>query len=109
MRYPYEINGVVQEQNRLKRAFIWIWYSGKFRVIFILFNFWWLLPLMLWLYSLGLDIQAVKCIAFLLHMSLFMMGCIFNDFSNLRKIGLDEYRNSLIETDDNHRDEEDET
>jgi len=87
MRYPDEIDGIKQEQNPVKRFFIWLWYSDLFRVlmpIFILIFFSVLLG-----NRLGGDISlaAIVILLFLL--------AIFNDYSNLRRIGRDEFRRKL--------------
>lgn len=90
------IDGIKQEQNKLKRLSIWIWYNDWFRGIFILCGIWWIIPIMILLHHLGLKEDLVSNLGCLIYIILFGLAFIFNDYSNLRRIGLDEYRNRLL-------------
>lgn len=83
------------ETNRFKRAWIWFWYNDITRV-FILVGF----PIApsLWLaYHLGIrDGEVLYRIAIFTYIFFVGWGILDNDYSNLRRIGLDEYRNDLI-------------
>lgn len=86
---------VIQEQNKLKRLWIWIWYNDWFRTIFILLGIWWAIPLIILLRYLGLSEDISKNIVCLLYVMLIGLAMIYNDYSNLRRIGLNEYREKI--------------
>jgi len=92
MKYPLEIDGIKQEQNPLKRALIWIWYNDWFRLFFILLPTWILptIPILIWL-----RIEITQWLLPSMYIGMFVIACIFNNYSNLRKIGMDEYRNKI--------------
>lgn len=81
--------------SKWKKAWIWFWYNDITRICLIiipLYNIA-LIPL---LYFLGIrDPELMKVIMVGIWGILFTWGMIDNDYSNLRKIGLDEYRNPL--------------
>jgi len=89
------IQGVKQEQNKFKRAGIWLWYNDWFRIIFIMLGVWWLIPLMLYLRYLGMSQEDSSDLICGLYLLIFFIGMVFNDYSNLRRIGMNEYRRKL--------------
>jgi len=92
---PRYIDGIKQEQNRFKRAFIWVWYSSLFRMLCLSIALPFMILLSVFLRRIGLDIDAATYIAYSAYITLIFMFLIFRDYSNLRRIGLDEYRNRL--------------
>jgi len=73
------------EKNRYKRAWIWIWYNDITRLcIFTGIPF---IPLIIF---------APKSLGYVYVLFLAWMW-FDNDYSNLRRIGMDEYRNKLRE------------
>ncbi len=88
------MDDVVEETNQLKRAWIWLWYSTWFRVVFVILggDLLILVPLMFWL---GVPVAYFRPIASGCYLAMFGWAMADNDFSNLRRIGLDEYRQAL--------------
>ena len=97
LKYPEYINGVKQVQNPIHRLFIRIWYSNWFRFGFLLFP-WWLFALIIFI-TIKFELQYDGQLAAIVCMIPFYLGLIFNDYSNLRRIGLDEYHRPLKEAD----------
>jgi len=96
MKYPEYINGIKQEQNSIKRFFIKLWYSDWFRVCFIIVGIWWQIPLLLYLSSkLNLSEKCMETVSIALYLGLLFLGMVFNNYSNLRRIGLNEYHRKL--------------
>lgn len=84
---------VVIEKNRIKRAWIWLWYNDVTRFCVIAG-----VPI--------IPITAATCAFFgpgeylrnvsaCAYLAIFLWACIDNDYSNLRRIGLNEYRKKL--------------
>lgn len=95
-KYPEYINGVKQVQNPLHRLFIRVWYSDWFRLIFILIPIW-LIPVSIIMILCNVDPDICTGICIVLYITVFMLGLTFNDYSNLRRIGLDEYHRKIEE------------
>ena len=89
-KYPEYINGIKQEQNPIRRLFIRYWYNDIFRIGVFVFPLW-LLVLGGVLISLGAHESPIMLPAFgVLYLSGFLALCKWNNYSNLRRIGLDE-------------------
>lgn len=81
------------ETNKFKRAWIWVWYSETTRILVLTG-----LPALLITMAMGATFgsgEYLRVIAGFSYAFLFGWGVIDNDFSNLRRIGLDEYRNKI--------------
>ena len=73
-----------------------LWYYDWFRIVFILFGIWWQYPLAMLISELcGLTLAIQNNIAVGLYSGLFFLAMTCNNYSNLRKIGLDEYHRKL--------------
>ena len=100
LHYPEYINGVKQIQNPIARFFIKLWYSFWYRAIFIAFPTWSIIFALISL--LAYKIGFIKQLDFMpvlmgtIYGFNFWLGLLFNDYSNLRKIGLDEYHIPII-------------
>ena len=81
--------------SKFQKAWIWIWYNDATRLLFIFFggNLLLTIPL-LFLWS-GLDAETIRGVAAAQYAMFFGWGILDNDYSNLRKIGMDEFRNHL--------------
>lgn len=94
-RYPEYINGIKQIQNPIYRLFIQIWYSDWFRMLFILAA-WWLIAVCVAIFiKVSLSTVVICVISILLYLILLVLAIKFNNYSNLRRIGLDEKHNKL--------------
>jgi hypothetical protein len=82
-----------EEKNKFKRAFIWIWYNDVFRLICMMGVP--VLPVFISMVVLGFPIELVKTVTAVLYVLLIGVLWLFNDYSNLRRIGMDEYRKRL--------------
>lgn len=83
----------MQETNKFKRAWIWFWYNDITRICIITGLP--IIPILLlccYLFGTGEYLRGVAMFSYC-----FFVGWAFldNDYSNLRKIGLDEYRRKL--------------
>lgn len=79
------------ETNRLKKAWIWLWYNDITRLSLFLG-----IPvLFIILKSLFKMDESFDSIFFIGYLSIFIWAIIDNDYSNLRRIGMDEYRRKL--------------
>lgn len=101
LKYPEYINGVKQVQNPIKRLFIKLFYSDWFRLFFIIIPFWVFVPLALTAIYLPEYVEIVRLFINITYIVLLIIGLTFNDYSNLRRIGLDEYHNPLVNLEDN--------
>ncbi|MCY9861539.1 hypothetical protein OTK49_03280 [Vibrio coralliirubri] len=84
----------------LKRAFIWVWYHDNFRFPFVLMggHLLFTLPPILFLaklVNLELHGEDIRTIALMLVTLMYLLALTYNDYSNLRRIGLDEHRSPL--------------
>mgnify|MGYP001250052153 CR=1 FL=1 len=84
----------VNEINPLKRAWIWFWYNDVVRFLVILIPTYFVVVIPL-LFFVGVPPKYMGNTLSLIY----MIGCVWamldNDYSNLRRIGLDEYRKPL--------------
>lgn len=89
MNDEYEI-----ETNKLKRAWIWFWYNDITRMFMVLIPSYFvlLIPLMIWL---GFDDQSIRNTCGALYGFGISFALLDNNYSNLRRIGLNEYRKKL--------------
>jgi len=93
---------IPQETNRFKRAWIWFWYNDITRLFLLLIPthlLFTLLPV-LYLLHLVLGISHMSADTFRIFLFIFWGGPLLwamvdNDYSNLRRIGLNEYREKL--------------
>lgn len=84
-----------QEKNIVRRIVIRYWYNDMFRIGVMVFPTW-LIALGAILLPLGaFDSPYILPIFGLLYLAGFLAMCKWNDYSNLKKIGLDEYGNPL--------------
>ena len=97
-KYPEYINGVKQIQNPLHRLAVRVWYSDWFRMYFVIVPLW-MIPLALLLVMAGVGADACRTICLVLYFALLSAALVFNDYSNLNRIGLDIYHNELEEND----------
>lgn len=92
MNYPEYIDGIKQEQNVFKRFGIRIWYSNLFRIVFILLGFIWIIPFCFVLLDYFPNlINDIRAIGGFIYFSLLYLAYKKNNFSNLRRIGRDEF------------------
>lgn len=80
--------------SKTKKCWIWFWYNEWTRIFFVMIPSYFiiLIPILICLGLKEEDIRFVLCIAYI---GVFFWGVVDNDFSNLRKIGMDENRRSL--------------
>ena len=82
-----------QETNKFTRAWIWLWYNDVIRIsTFVGVP---VVPTFMLSYIVTGNYQVSKTIAIIVYVALIILMMIFNDYSNLRRIGMDEYRNKL--------------
>ena len=86
---------VAQERRPLVRAWIRFWYNDATRILLMLGVP--LLPLVALLAWLGIDGEARRGVVTMAYVLLIAWLLVDNDYSNLRRIGLDEYRKPLPE------------
>ncbi len=80
--------------SKLNYFWIWFWYNTTTRFLFVLLpgHFIFSVPLM---FYLNIQPELFKDILVFSYLLLIIIAIIYNDFSNLRKIGLDENRKKL--------------
>ena len=81
------------ETNKLKRAWIWFWYNDITRMCIFLG-----LPVVPVVVLTGLAFgpgEYLRTVAVLTYVLFFVWALIDNDYSNLRKIGMNEYRKKI--------------
>lgn len=93
-KYPEYINGVKQIQNPLHRLFVRVWYSDWFRFFFVMLPIWWL-PVVAILSSFDVDQKLIILIFVSGYLLMATAAMEYNDYSNLRRIGLDENHNKI--------------
>lgn len=103
LKYPEYINGIKQVQNPIKRFFIKLFYSDWFRIFFMIIPIWLFIPLVFITVYLPSDIEVARMLISIVYLVLFFTGMFANDYSNLRRIGLDEYCQPLTDNDKNMR------
>lgn len=80
--------------STIKKWWIWFWYNDLTRFLFVMFPLYFiiLIPLLIWA---GVSEDLFRIILTMIYVSVWAWAIIDNDYSNLRKIGLDEYRKPL--------------
>jgi hypothetical protein len=96
MSVDYYGNELVPETNKFKRAWIWLWYNDVFRIFGVVLGGHLLISIPL-LKILGVNGHFIKDFALYSYVAILMLAFMLNDYSNLRRIGLDEYRRPLKE------------
>lgn len=90
LRHPEYINGVKQVQNPVHRIAISIWYSDWFRCWFLMIPWWELAIVLLLRVKFKVPItDDWRGVIAALCLTPFWIGIIFNDYTNLYRIGLD--------------------
>ena len=101
LRYPEYINGVKQVQCPFKRLCIRIWYSELFRALFSICPIWLIVLMIILLINFPTAGELIKNITIAVYFILLALALAKNDWSELRKIGLDEYHQSIIKNNKN--------
>jgi len=80
--------------RKLNYIFIWTWYNDWFRLFVIMTPTYmvFLIPFCLWI---GVPNEYMKNVLFSVYLIGLGLAFVYNDYSNLRKIGMDENRNTL--------------
>jgi len=80
--------------GKLHAAWIWFWYNDMTRTFFVVIPTHYLIivPVLLWS---GMDVKSIGDILWPIYGLILAWAFIDNDYSNLRKIGLNEYRKKL--------------
>lgn len=98
LRYPKYINGIKQIQCPFKRMCMRIWYSEWFRIAFILCPIWLIVLMIMLMISFPSVSELIRYLCLTLYVVLFTTALAKNDWSELRRIGLDEYHRPLKPT-----------
>ena len=93
-KYPEYINNIKQIQNPLHRLVVRVWYSDWFRFLFVMLPLWWI-PVVAILVSFDVDQQIIVALFASEYLLVATAAIAFNDYSNLRRIGLDEDHNKI--------------
>jgi len=86
---------VLQEENKIKRFWIWLWYNDIFRIFFVLIPSYFIILVPFCCYFFGENTS--KAILPFVYLFVFAYAMINNDYSNLRRIGMNEYREKIKE------------
>jgi hypothetical protein len=81
------------EKNKFKRAWIWLWYNDITRLCVMIG-----LPTIALLFAVGLIFgfgEYLRFVAMVHYVIMFGWMMLDNDYSNLRRIGLNEHRQAL--------------
>jgi hypothetical protein len=80
--------------TKLHHFWIWFWYSDITRIFIVLIPsyFVFVIPLLLWF---EIPTSYFASILSFTYLFVFLIAMLDNNYSNLRKIGLDEYRKKL--------------
>jgi hypothetical protein len=80
--------------GKFEYCWIWLWYNDYFRLLVILVPSYLfiLIPFLKWI---GIPVEYLDEIAVFTYLTVFVLGLTFNDYSQLRKIGMDAYRRKL--------------
>jgi len=81
------------ETNKYKRVWIWFWYNDITRICILLGVP--LIPVAVALMMLGVHHETIRAVLACVYVLLFAWMLVDNDYSNLRRIGMDEYRRKL--------------
>lgn len=81
------------ESNRLKRAWIWIWYNDITRLCVLLGLP--VIPVVVGIAAIFGPGEYLRLISGFTYVAFFGWALLDNDYSNLRRIGLDERRRKI--------------
>ncbi len=81
------------EINKFKHVWIWFWYNDATRICIALGVH--LAPIGLLLSLFGADGETIRDTLAVVYIVVLVWAFLDNDYSNLRKIGMDEYRRKL--------------
>jgi len=81
------------EKNKLKIAWIWLWYNDITRIFFM--SGIPLIPIVYLAFILGFPVDHLRMLAMTVYAIFMILMIIFNDYSNLRRIGMNEHREKL--------------
>jgi len=81
------------ETNRLKRAWIWVWYNDITRICVLLGLP--VIPVVLLTAMIVGPGEYLRTVAWITYILFFGWALIDNDYSNLRRIGMNEYRKKI--------------
>ena len=87
------MRSVEQEKNKLKITWIWLWYNDVTRIL-VIFGFPSIIAVAIGR-LLSVDADHLQKIALAVYVFVFFWASVDNDYSNLRRIGLNEYRNKI--------------
>lgn len=89
----------MKKPNKLTRAWISFWYNDRTRLLGVIFPSYFVL-LVPALLALDLHHELLVDILAAVYVVIFAWALLDNDYSNLRRIGLDEYRQPLTHLED---------
>ena len=81
------------ETNKFKRAWLWIWYNDITRLCVLLGLP--VLPVIMVCYLAFGPGEYLRTVAGVAYIGFFVWALIDNDYSNLRRIGMNEYRKKI--------------
>jgi len=79
--------------TKRRKAWIWFWYNDVTRGLMLMGIH--LIPIATFMVWAGVDGEIIKNTLIGVYLVGIVWGIVDNDYSNLRKIGMDEYRNKL--------------
>lgn len=82
-----------QEKNKIIRAWIWFWYNDFTRVCVLLGVP--IIPMIAFAFAIFGPGVYLRGVAITTYIVFFGWAFLDNDYSNLRRIGLDEYRKKI--------------
>jgi len=85
--------GVAQESNKFKRAWIWFWFNNWTRILCMIGIP--LLPLVCVVGTIFGWGEYLKGVALITYSALMAWMFLDNDYSNLRRIGMNEHRENI--------------
>lgn len=94
---------MVTETNKFKRAWIWLWYNDATRLLILLgLPIVPVLAISIFLFGPGEYLRTVATITYIVFVGWTILD---NDYTNLRRIGMNEYRKKIdtevIDTNEN--------
>lgn len=88
------MNKEISFLKKINNCWIWFWYCDITRLFFVLIPSYFVL-LVPTLLLFNVPEEHFKSILMFTYIGVFLFALIDNDYSNLRKIGLNEYREKL--------------
>lgn len=84
--------------SQLKRRFVIVWFNDYFRILGIVFGGHLLItgPITYWVLTKVGHVKSFNECLWISYAFVFMLAYIFNDYSTLRKYGLNEYGEPLL-------------